>query len=170
MVFVILRILVGICQLVMMSGQKLQVKCRSKCTQKLSPGSAPRKPAIQALPYRECLCTWEWPRLGCASLRVRIWVSQRIGMSWCTSTQSNGTFLSYTWLEMHWGLLGASASCPKEWCRISKKCWGLRSSLSIAILGAFGQALSREGRLLPRLTGSFSKYILKCVNSWYKRT
>lgn len=35
--------------LVMMSGQKLQVKHRSKRMQELSPGSAPNKPAIQAL-------------------------------------------------------------------------------------------------------------------------
>lgn len=82
MVFRILRILAGISQLIMMSGQKLQVKHRSKCTQELSPGSAPNKPAIQALAYRECLWHLGWPGLGCAALRVRIWVSQRTGMSW----------------------------------------------------------------------------------------
>lgn len=41
-----------------------------------------------------------------------------------------------------------------------------QSCLSNAILGALGQALSREGKLFPRLTESFSKYISKCTNSW----
>lgn len=49
MVFRILRILAEISQLVMMSGQKLQVKHMSKRTQELSPRSAPNKLAIQAL-------------------------------------------------------------------------------------------------------------------------
>lgn len=40
------------------------------------------------------------------------------------------------------------------------------SCLSNAILGALGQALSREGKLFPRLTESFSKYIWKCTNCW----
>lgn len=46
-----------------------------------------------------------------------------------------------------------------------QECWGLRRYLSIAILDAFRQPLSRKGKLLPRLTESYSKYILKCANS-----
>ena len=54
----------------MRSGQKLQVKHRSKCTQELSPESAPNKPAIQALLLTGNGCgAWGWPGLGCAALR-----------------------------------------------------------------------------------------------------
>lgn len=55
---------------------------------------------------------------------MRIWGSLREGQG-CpgsTSTQVNGTFLSYIWVEMSWDLLDATASCAKEQCRISEKC------------------------------------------------
>lgn len=68
MMFEIRRILARISQLVMTSGQKLQVEHRSKCTQELSPGSAPNKPSIQALLLIGNACgAWGWPGLGCAA-------------------------------------------------------------------------------------------------------
>lgn len=65
LVFGILRISAGISQLVKMSGQKLQVEHRSKCTQELSPGSAPSKPAVQG----NASGTWGRPGLECTALR-----------------------------------------------------------------------------------------------------
>lgn len=72
MVFGILKIAAGLSLSVIMSGQKLQVKRRSKCMQELSPGSA-LNPAIQALLLIGDVCgIWAWPGLGCAALTVRI--------------------------------------------------------------------------------------------------
>lgn len=62
MVFGILRSLTGISHLVMVSWQKLQVECVSKCRQSqalvLPLTNLPSK-----LSYFECDGAWDWPRL-----------------------------------------------------------------------------------------------------------
>lgn len=147
-------------QLVMMSEQKLQVKHRSKRWQELSPGSAPTNLPSQLA--RVGMCRIKRGQGECGG--------HREGQS-CpgsTSTQVNKTFLSYMWVETSWDCWVLQHPVPRSSVGAARSAvlWEILGHQEPSpILGAFGQSLSREGKLLPRLTESFSKYMLKCVNS-----
>lgn len=133
---------------------------------------------LTKLPSKKSHLQAIWAGLWCAALRELGVHRAGQGCPGSTSTQVNISLLSYTgvdlsfvswartcWVLQHLALRNSEGSARAA---MLQQILGLKelSCLSNAILGALGQALSREGKLFPRLTESFSKYIWKCTNCW----